>query len=86
MAKLTAKESKWLKEVQAVINKCPSNRIGFFTIGDNDIYAFDFTKIDEIMDDLNSGKGGDFCVSCNKTNALFDAQLEFPNPVESTQG
>ena len=37
MSELTAEERKWVKQVQKVLDKCPSKRIGFYTIGDNNI-------------------------------------------------
>ncbi|EMK1274663.1 hypothetical protein V8M30_000246 [Serratia marcescens] len=41
MAELTAAERKWLNEVQKVLNRCPSTRLGFFTIGDKDVFVYD---------------------------------------------
>lgn len=53
--KLTKKEQDWLKGVQKALDRCPSDRIGFFTIGDNTVYLYDLKHeafIDEQDDDL----------------------------------
>ncbi|PKE31015.1 hypothetical protein CWS43_10075 [Rahnella sp. AA] len=85
MAKLTAKEKKWVAEVQAVLDRCPSKRIGFATIGDPNLTLFDVTRYNEICDELDKG-GRDFIPCADKLGATFDMSLDFPNPVESTAG
>ncbi|MFS1427343.1 hypothetical protein LMH73_009300 [Vibrio splendidus] len=85
MEKLTAAEKKWFKKVQSVLNECPSKRIAFFTIGDNNIQAFNAERHDEISDFQDSGDH-DFITSVSKCEAGFNASLVFTNPVESTAG
>ncbi|MBV6817562.1 hypothetical protein KWG64_06355 [Rahnella sp. PD12R] len=85
MAKLTAKEKKWVAEVQAVLNRCPSNRIGFATIGDPNVTLFDVTRYKEICAELDKG-GRDFIPCSDRVGATFDETLDFPNSVESTAG
>ena len=60
MSKLNAKEKAWLKKVQKVLKECPSERIGFYTIGDNNICAFDSDKLDEVFKCMDSGNATDF--------------------------
>lgn len=86
MATLTKKEKAWLDKVQKVLDECPSERIGFFTIGDPTINAFDVTKFDEIQNHLSNNNGGDFCKSVMVMDADFGEELNFNNPVESTAG
>ncbi len=84
--KLTRAEKKWLDELQAVLNKCPSDRIGFYTIGDPTVCVYDATKFNEVSDLLNrSNKDFSHCVSA-VDGADFDECITFPNPVESTAG
>ena len=83
MSELTIEEAKWIKSVQRAINKCPSSRIGFYTIGDRDIVAYDVTKKDAI--DLENGKQ-DFTGAVIACDAEFGVDLTFNNSVESTAG
>lgn len=85
MSKLTKEEIKWVGKVQKALNECPSKRIGFFTIGDNDVTLYDTAKMDEIMSYFDAGKleyGG----AVEKAGALFSRSLVFPNCVDSTSG
>lgn len=86
MSKLTKAESKWIKDVQDVLRKCPSKRIGFYTIGDNNIVAYDFTKRNAIYDEMDAGRASDFGPAAENVDARFHEELWFPNPVESTAG
>lgn len=85
MVKLTAEERKWLKKVQKALNECPSDRIGFFTIGDPQVVIYDRSKekeIDAIMDSSNS----DWCGCVREAGADLDEVLYFPAHVHSTAG
>lgn len=86
MATLTKAEAKWIKDMQALIDKCPSKRIGFYTIGDSDISAFDVTKNDEITEYQDRHRCAEFCHAVSALDAGFDARLVFTNPVFSTAG
>lgn len=83
---LTVKEKKWVERVQKALNACPSKRIGFYTIGDNDVMLYDKDKEEEVWEHLNSVKNSDWCKSVDALDAGFEATLIFPNPVESTAG
>ncbi|MEQ9844579.1 hypothetical protein [Pectobacterium brasiliense] len=50
MSSLTRAEKKWLEDVQAALDRCPSERIGFFTIGDRTVYLWDVDKADAVND------------------------------------
>ena len=86
LANLTKKEQAWMNKLQKVIDECPSKRIGFYTIGDSDLVAFDATKMDKITNHLDSRRCGDFGPSVSAVGAGFDESLVFNNPVESTAG
>lgn len=45
---LTAAERRWIKEVNALLKKCPSDRLQGFTIGDHDVVVFDGSRMPEI--------------------------------------
>ena len=89
MSKLTKKEKKWVDSLQKILNECPSDRIGFFTIGDPDLVLYDTSKDGSIWNVMDShvGEGGpDFCTAVDKVGAGFSECLDFPNNVESTAG
>tara|TARA_R110000850_G_scaffold36594_1_gene96670 strand:- start:553 stop:813 length:261 start_codon:yes stop_codon:yes gene_type:complete len=86
MAKLTKKEQAWVNKVQKVLNECPSKRIGFYTMGDNDITLYDVIKDDEIRELLNTNNCSDWGPCVEQLNAGFNETLDFPNPVESVAG
>lgn len=82
---LTKAERSWLEEVQAVLDRCPSKRLAFATIGDCDVTVYDQTRVDEISKMLDRGSW-DFIPAANSLGAVFDVSLNFPAPVESTAG
>lgn len=84
MSNLTAEEAAWLKKLQRVLGKCPSDRLGFFTIGDPYVSVYDKEyqgQIDNLMDD---GKT-DFCTAVDKLDAGL-ATIDFPSHVHATAG
>ncbi|PMN73134.1 hypothetical protein [Enterovibrio norvegicus] len=85
MAKLTAKEKNWIKDMQKLLDACPSQRLGFYANGDRDVGVFDVTMVDEVHDRLHEGSG-EFCTACDELGAAFGVFLEFPNQVHSTAG
>lgn len=86
MAKLTAAEKKWIEKVQKVLKEQPkSSRVAFYTIGDNDLVAFNKDQMDEISDYQDTGRY-DFGASVLEVGASFGESLVFKNAVESTAG
>lgn len=83
--KLTAAEKKWVKQVNDLLAKCPSDRIAFATIGDCDVTLFDKSRYNEICAMLDRG-AWDFIPAAMHIGAAFDERLNFPNQVESTAG
>lgn len=51
---LTAEEKKWLKQFQSLMNRCPSRRLGAFTIGDPDLTIYDKEVFDDYRFNLES--------------------------------
>ncbi|MFK3927389.1 hypothetical protein ACI2J7_01320 [Serratia bockelmannii] len=84
MAKLNKKERAWLDELQEVLNRCPSTRLGFFTIGDKDVFVYD-KRLDKQIDELQDSGGRDFGLVVNDLDAGF-GELTFPAAVHSTAG
>ncbi|MFS7186031.1 hypothetical protein AB6848_11220 [Serratia proteamaculans] len=82
MAKLTKVEKKWLDELQEVLNRCPSKRLGFATAGDRDITVYDSSFSDLICETLEH-EGGDYIPTADKLGAVLGV-VNFPSPVEST--
>jgi hypothetical protein len=83
---LTKAELDWLKEVQSILNRCPSKRIAFFTVGDNFVGLHDETRELEIGEDLERN-GGEWCSAASRVGADFGGKgLFFPNAVHSTAG
>jgi len=85
--RLTKAEAKWIKDVQAVLDACPSKRLGFYTIGDAEVVIYDRTKeekINELIDNIHSNK--DFCTAVQETKADIGEGFRFPSCVHSTAG
>lgn len=85
MSKLTKQEREWLNEVQAVLNKCPSYRLGFYTTGDSSVTVFDDNKAYEINSYVDNNRV-DYCTAAHAVDALLGFELHFPNQVLSTAG
>lgn len=83
---LTKAERAWLAEVQDLLNRCPSNRIAFYTTGDHDVGLHDASRENEIADFLDNSYG-EWSSAAARIGADFDgAKLVFPNAVHSTAG
>jgi hypothetical protein len=70
---LTKAEKAWLNKIEKLLMNPPTNRIGFYTIGDNDLLTYDRTRENEIakaMDD--SFKCIDWGTTVNDLNAGFE--------------
>jgi hypothetical protein len=83
--KLTAAEAKWIDDVNALLAKCPSKRLGFYTIGDRDVYVYDFTKEKKIEELMERKQSMDYPTAVNELDAGVGA-LVFPNNVHSVSG
>jgi len=84
MSEFTLEESKWVKRLQKVLKDCPSNRLGFYTIGDREVHIYDRDKEREIDVAFNN-HNVDFCQAVEGNDASLGI-LRFPNLVHSTAG
>ncbi len=84
--KLTKREKQWVKRVQKALDSCPSNRIGFYTIGDCDVSLFDVTRYGDICTEMDKRSGVDFGTISDNLGHGCAESLNFPNQVESAAG
>lgn len=75
-----------MSELQNVLDRCPSPKNWFYTIGDKSIYLYDLRRMDEIMEALDNRSSMDWCVAVHDMNAGFEEKILFPSSVESTAG
>jgi hypothetical protein len=85
MAELSAVEKKWLNDVQKVLNRCPSTRLGFATMGDRSVTVYDNAFSQAIEDHIFSSGTGDFIPTAELMGAVL-GEIVFPANVESTAG
>lgn len=83
MADLTKEERKWLNDVQKVLNRCPSKRLGFATAGDREITIYDNAFSQAIEDHIFSSGTGDFIPTASRLGAVL-GEIRFPANVDST--
>lgn len=81
---MTPEERKWIKKLQKVLDQCPSDRIGFYTVGDPHVTVYDRSKEGAINQTLDSGSG-EFANAVDDNNAWLGS-LNFPSQVHSTSG
>ncbi|OKP27573.1 hypothetical protein [Serratia fonticola] len=81
MAELTAEEKKWVRQVNALLKKCPSKRIGFYTTGDSDIGLYDIDHQDAI-----EAADPDLVRGLNRTGYGFVETIDFPGHVNGVCG
>lgn len=81
---LTQTEKDWLLKLQALLDECPSSRLGAYTIGDPDLSLYDRRFEPEINKLLDTGKY-DFCTAVADLGVDLGS-LKFPFDVHSTAG
>ena len=57
---LTKPEKAWLNKIQKLLMNPPTNRIGFYTIGDNDLLTYDRTRENEVHNNMDNHERRDF--------------------------
>jgi hypothetical protein len=83
-SKLTKEEKSWLLKVQNLLNKCPSDRIGFFTTGDTAVTVYDCSRTKEI-DEFDLTNSTEYCQCISDVGAHL-GRLIFPNQVLNLPG
>lgn len=81
---LTKAEKEWLNKLQALLDACPSKRLGAFTIGDPFLQIYDSTFEQQINAILDCGTK-DFCTAVREVGAELETLIT-PFPVHSTAG
>jgi hypothetical protein len=81
---LTKEEKLWVKKMQILLNACPSDRLGFFAIGDADVTIYDKNMENEIHNTMD-GTNSDFGPTCDELDAVL-GHIIFPNQVLATAG
>lgn len=82
MDKLTAKEKAWIAEVNEVLARCPSKRLGFYTIGDPQVEVF-LIKHQEPCDEQQE----DLPRYLSRVDGVMtDATMYFPSAVNGVCG
>ena len=84
-SQLTPAEEKWIAELQAVIDKCPSKRIAGFTIGDPRISLYDASKNEQIYAIQEAGSDIEFGNAVEEANASL-ASIRCPFQIHSVAG
>lgn len=86
MSKFTKEESLWLSDLQALLKKCPSNRLGFYTIGDPTVVVFD-AEVAKQFEAQNShlSEQMDYAELVDAANGRLGS-IDFPNNVHATRG
>lgn len=81
MAIMSKAEAAWVKRLQKVLDDCPSDRIGAFTVGDPTVTLYDRSRDAEI----DACGDVDFCKAVDLLDAGMGT-LTFPFKVHSTCG
>lgn len=81
---LTKEEQAWLNKIQKLLNKPPSNRLGFFTNGDCDVAVYDRT-LDAEIQESHDADGGEYSSAVDRCDARL-GELMFPSQVHSVAG
>jgi hypothetical protein len=85
VAPLSKEEKKWLKDLQNILDKCPSDRMECYTIGDNSITIYDIAANNsEEAENLHKGSN-DWCNVIDATDTELTT-IKFPFAVLSTAG
>lgn len=81
---LTKAERDWIKKLQGILDECPSERVGAYTIGDPFLHIYARRFEGQINESLNSGRT-DFSMAVSDLGADLHG-LKMPFPVHSTAG
>lgn len=85
ISELTKEEKAWVRKLQKVLNQCPSERLGAYTIGDNNIIIYDKSKEESINQLMDERGQMDFCVAVDELDAEL-IRIDTPFQVYSTAG
>lgn len=81
---LTQMERRWLRALNKLLGECPSDRLGFYTIGDRNISVYD-KRVESDINDMMEHSSKDFGLCVDRLDACL-GEIKFPGPVHSTAG
>lgn len=81
---LTEREIAWLKKLQTVLDECPSDRLGAYTIGDANLFLYD-RRFEDAINERSQSTSVDFCRAVAAERAGL-CDIRFPFPVHATAG
>lgn len=85
MNMLTKEETRWLKQLQKVLDACPSDRLGFYTVGDPVLTVYDKSLEEQIETFMDYNQPCEFGCAVETIGARF-MELKFPAHVHSVSG
>ncbi|KER02844.1 hypothetical protein LGZ99_17320 [Photorhabdus temperata] len=85
MSKLNKTEIEWLDKLQLILNLCPSERLGFYTIGGGELFVYDLSKLG-VIEEIQYKTGKDYPVCIERAGADFNYFLNFPARVDGVAG
>ncbi len=68
---LTKEEKTWLRRLEKVLMNPPTDRIGFYTIGDAELIGYDRSRQAEIDNEFDGRERADFCMIVAEIDAEF---------------
>lgn len=74
---LTAAEAAWLKQFQALMEKCPSKRLGAYTVGDADLTIYDKSVHDKHLKANPREERDDTAVHAELGTVLISIKMPF---------
>ena len=80
---LSKRETAWIARLQKVLDACPNKRLGFFTIGDQNVTVYD-RRFDSIIEGYPYNNM-DFCTVVDELGIDLGT-VDFPAEVHSTAG
>lgn len=84
--RLTKAEREWLDRLQAILSDAPTDRLGFYTIGDPSVFVYDRSKDAAIDTYSMSHPNAEFSTAVDAVADGTLATLIFPATVHSTAG
>ncbi|EMH9510352.1 hypothetical protein ACPS97_003714 [Providencia rettgeri] len=82
MAKLTKKELAWIEKVQKVLDECPSERIGFYALGENELHLYNKEGESGYVERSLPSRQYGFVESVCNSDADFGHFIMLPSDIE----
>ena len=82
---LTKPEKAWLNKIEKLLMNPPTNRIGFYTIGDCDLLTYDRSRDSEVHEAMDRNERSDFGPCVESIDAGFES-INSACAIHSTAG